>query len=307
MSPMTSTHPRASESGGPTLDASVIIPTYQDWAGLGECLAHLADQDVDPSCFEVIVGNNNPARELPDDLEVPAGVRFVWEPTPGSYAARNAAVAASSGRVLFFTDADCRPTRTWISRGLQLLEADAAADRLAGHIRLTSPGDRWGIPELYDRLFNLRQARYVARGYGATAYLVVRRTLFDRVGPFDASLYSSGDKEWNRRAGALGSAIRYAEDLVVEHGARATFEEHARKRARVTKGRYMMRRSARRSSGWSQLRYHLPSLSAAKTIFAASGMSLADRLSVWRLDRRLRRVELETLRRLEAGTAEAHR
>ncbi len=285
----------------------MIIPTYQDWAGLAECLAHLADQDLDPSRFEVMVGNNNPAPELPDDLEVPAGVRFVWEPTPGSYAARNAAVAESSGRALFFTDADCRPTRTWLSRGLERLQVDSSVDRLAGQIRLTSPGDRWETPELYDRLFNLRQARYVARGYGATANLVVRRTLFDRVGPFDAALYSSGDKEWNRRAGALGSAIEYVEDLVVEHGARATFEEHAQKRARVTKGRYMMRRSGRSVSQWSQLRYHLPSLSAAKVILTAKGISAAERMRLLRFDHLLRNVELQTRQELLAGTAAEHR
>lgn len=289
------------------VEASVIIPTYRDWGALSACLRHLEEQDADPSRFEIVVGNNNPEREIPEGVEIPPGVRVVWEPSPGSYAARNAAVAASKGEALFFTDSDCRPCRTWISLGLDHLQREPSIDRLVGCVRITSPGDRWETAEIYDRLFNLRQARYAARGYGATANLIVRRGLFERVGPFDSALYSSGDKEWNRRAGALGSKLRYFNELVVEHGARATLEEHAQKRARVTKGRFMMKQAERPRSRWSQLRYHLPSLSAAKVILAAKNLSAAERLRLWRFNDRLRRIELETLRRLEAGSAEAHR
>lgn len=288
-------------------NASVIIPTYGDWEGLGACLAALSAQDIDPARFEIVVGNNNGEPDVPEELVLPSNARVVWEPKPGSYSARNAAVAESRGQVLFFTDADCVPASDWVSRGLQLLEDDPGVDRLAGRIQLTPAGDRWQIAELYDRLFNLRQARYVKRGYAATANLVVRRSLFERVGPFNDSLYSSGDKEWNRRAGKLDSGLRYCPDLVIEHGARASFEEHAKKRARVTKGRFLMKGEKRRPSLWSKLRHRLPSLSAAKVILRAPGLSMAERAGLWRLERRLERVEHETLRQLIRGEAAEHR
>lgn len=289
------------------LEASVIVPTFNDWTNLSRCLACLEQQDLDPTRFEVVIGNNNADDMVPDNLQLAANVRVVWAPEPGSYAARNAAVNASRGDALFFTDADCRPATDWLSTGLHLLSTQTAENRFGGEIRLLPAGQHWEVAEHYDRLFNLRQARYVERGYAATANLLVTRSLFERVGPFDDSLYSSGDKQWNRRAGKLGSIIRYAPELVVEHYARNSFEEHAKKRARVAKGRFMMKNPVRQRSVLSRLRYLLPSLPAALVIFRADGLSISERLALLRFDYRMRRVEYTTLRALAAGTAGEHR
>lgn len=286
--------------------ASVIIPTYGDWDALAGCLAALAAQTVAPADVEIIVADNNPAHAPPPGLTLPANARVVHEPAPGSYAARNAAAADARGAVLFFTDADCRPEPDWLAAGLVAFDADPALGRAAGPIELTPAGPEWTAPEIYDRLFNLRQARYVARGYAATANLAVRRAAFDRVGPFDAALRSSGDKEWNGRATALGIPIAYVAPMRVRHPARASFEALAAKRARVAGGKTALRRKAGLRLRLSLLRFALPSSSAVRRILAEPGLTAAMRLDLLGLDWRLQRAEGAARRALLAG-AEAPR
>lgn len=278
---------------------SVIVPTYGDWEALAGCLACLAAQTAPAS--EILVADNNPDDAPPSNFALPANARRVWEPAPGSYAARNAAAAVARGDYLFFTDADCRPEPGWIAAGLAAFEADPALGRVAGPIVLSPAGPTWTAPEIYDRLFNLRQARYVARGYAATANLAVRRRVFERVGPFDAGLRSSGDKEWNVRATALGIPIAYVETMRVAHPARASFEALAGKRTRVAGGKAALRRRRGVSARLSLLRFALPSASSVRRILAEPGLGAAMRVELLRLDWRLQRAEGAARRALLAG------
>lgn len=292
--------------GSPGLRASVIVPTYGDWDALAGCLACLAAQTVPAEAFEIVVADNNPGSAPPPALVLPANARRVHEPAPGSYAARNAAAATARGDILFFTDADCRPEPEWIAAGLAAFDADPTLARAAGAIVMTAAGPEWTAPEIYDRLFNLRQARYVARGYAATANLAVRRATFARVGPFDARLRSSGDKEWNGRATALGLPIAFVAAMRVRHPARASFDALAAKRARVAGGKAALRRRTGLAARLSLLRLALPSSSAVRRILAEPGLGLAMRLELLCLDWRLQRAEGAARRALRAG-AEAPR
>jgi GT2 family glycosyltransferase len=163
------------------------------------------------------------------------------------------------------------------------------------------------VPELYDRIFDLRQRRYVARGYAATANLVVPRAVFERVGPFDAALMSGGDKEWNGRATRAGVPIRYSDAVRIRHAARASFEALAAKRARVVGGRAALGRKRGLRARLSLLRLALPSASAVARIFREPGLSPGVRARLLLLAYRLQLVELRTRQALLAGKARAAR
>jgi hypothetical protein len=60
------------------------------------------------------------------------------------------------------------------------------------------------LGEYLDRLSYLNQPAYAAEGYGATANLFVRRSVFDAVGLFRADVLSLGDREWGKRATSAG-------------------------------------------------------------------------------------------------------
>lgn len=208
-------------SGAGAPPVSVVVPFYGDGlAALDRLLGSLARQDYAGEA-EVIVVDNNPARRLPATRD-DAPLRILHEPAPGSYAARNAALAVARGRVLAFTDADCECAPDWLSRGVAAL-ADPAVGVVGGAIvaRPARPDDP-RLAERYDGFFHMRQAHYVAAmGFAATANCFTRHELFARLGPFDARLLSGGDREWCRRATAAGHRLAYAADAVVHHAARA--------------------------------------------------------------------------------------
>jgi glycosyltransferase involved in cell wall biosynthesis len=282
------------KDASPSIDVSVIVPTFRDWEGLQGCLDALAAQSFDAGRFEILVASNNPTAEVPASLRLPGNARLVWQPKPGSYAARNAALAEARGGVLFFTDSDCRPEPDWIAAGLRRLAADPSVSRIAGRVVITPAGERWTPAEIYDRIFGLQQERYAGLGYAATANLVARRALFDAVGPFDESLYSSGDKEWNTRATAAGERIVFADEVRVRHQARGSYAEHARKRARVVGGKFAMQGRRRKLSYRFPVKFLLPSASAFLRVWRESGLTATERLRVYGIHYRLRLVEFRT-------------
>jgi len=282
------------------IEASVIVPTYRDWERLALCLKALGAQSVAPERFEILVADNN-APDPPPALAMPANARIVPAPGPGSYAARNAALAEAQGAVIFFTDSDCRPAPGWIEAGLKAFAAAPEVERFAGPVELIPAGAEWSVPELHDRVFALKQEFYVARGRAATANLMVRRSLFDRVGPFDATLLSGGDMEWNNRATKAGARIELAPDAMVLHPARASFEEHAVKVRRLVGGRLARGEKAR-----PPLARLLPR-PRILTKLLANGIAPREALRVWWFDYRLQKEAFREYRRLRAGGAAERR
>ena len=221
------------ESPKMSLQASVIIPTYQEWDILQKCLDCLAQQSVAADRFEVIIANNNASPEVPASLNLPPNARVIHVPKPGSYAARNAAILQARGQTLFFTDSDCLPDRKWIENGLSVLARLGPTDRVGGAIDLFPKGETWTGPELYDLVHHMLQPVYVRWGWCATANLVTSRATFDLVGPFDEDSFSGGDWKWGGRATELGSAIVFSQEASIRHPARDSFAVLAKKRRRV--------------------------------------------------------------------------
>ncbi|MEI4486811.1 glycosyltransferase family A protein [Frigidibacter sp. MR17.14] len=219
---------------------SVIIPVYRDWSDAQVCADALAAQTRRPD--EVVFVNNDPATPPPAGFRLPPGGRILDETTPGSYAARNRALAEVSADVIFFTDADCLPDPGWIAAGLAAIEAGAA--RAGGPVRVTS-GEPPNLAECYDLLTAFRQDRNMARGWSVTANMATRAELFTRLGGFEDRLMSGGDQEWGRRAAAAGFPIASVPAMVVAHPARASLAALVRKRRRVEGGKLVQKLDTR--------------------------------------------------------------
>lgn len=187
------------KSSSPTI--SVIIPTYHDWDRLKLCVEAISKQDLSHRDYEVIIVNNDPQDNPPEDLDLPSNAVLIEEGRPGSYAARNAALKVARGEAVAFTDADCIPCPDWLSNGLGYLQE--GTDRVAGRIELFFQSDRLTWADIYEKAFSFRQQECVADGICVTANLFTWRAVLDEVGYFDDSLMSNGDVEWNRRATAM--------------------------------------------------------------------------------------------------------
>ncbi len=198
---------------------SVVVPFYGvELQRLQRLLDSLAHQDY-AGPVELIVVDNN------EEPLVPATAirgRLLHEPQPGSYVARNAALREATGEIIAFTDSDCVCTREWLSRGVAALLRDPAVGVVGGGVLpLTAGRSGPSLTERYDAFFHMRQAHYVANmGFAATANCIVRRSLFDEVGPFDTRFRSGGDRAWCGKVLEAGYTLAYCAEAAVLHDAR---------------------------------------------------------------------------------------
>ena len=213
---------------------SVIVPVWQDSAGLAACLDALSLQTWPADRREVLVVDNGGGAS-PGDRP---GVRVLREEEQGSYAARNRGILEARGEVIAFTDAGCVPAPDWLERGAAHLRSDPAVGMVAGQIRVTlrDPA-RPTMVEVYESVCSHRQVDYLRRRrFGATANMLTTRAVLEKVGAFDPRLKSLGDVDWGVRVFEAGFRQVYAEDARVDHPARRTLSEFRVRSARMTGG-----------------------------------------------------------------------
>lgn len=192
---------------------TVVVPVRDDHEALATLVQALADQALERSRFDVVVADDGSRAGPPTHLEDPPWLRVSGGPAGGSFAARNRGARIAQGRVLAFTDADCRPDPDWLERGLAALES---LDFAAGRVEPVLPAEPtpWSLVDL-GTWRDLEQL--VLRGGALTANLIVRRDAFDRVGGFDERLASGGDFDFAERCLHAGLRGGFAWDAVVRH------------------------------------------------------------------------------------------
>lgn len=226
---------------------SVVVPVYNDPAGLRATLASLVSQTYPTDDYEVVVVDNGSTDEtIAIAREVaaaqPSIVRVERETdVQGSYAARNTGIEASRGDVLAFLDADVTVEADWIEAGVAELR-EREADYVGCRVDVPCPEPT--LAGRYNALTGFPVERYVEEhDFAPTCALLVTRDVFEDVGLFDAELVSGGDTEFGQRVAASGRTLHYAPDLRAEHPARTSLRSLLSKYVRI--GRGMTQRSRR--------------------------------------------------------------
>jgi GT2 family glycosyltransferase len=213
---------------------SVVVVHYRQQAELDRTLAALARQSYPTERLEVIVVDDG----SPTAPTVPEGVRLIVQEDRGFRlsAARNVGVAASSGSVLCFVDADTSPEPDYVLRLTRLPalapEAVTVGQRKHADFAGVLGGDgragdgagaggrgpaRAAVPvsepvEVAGPAHELEQPRWLQQAYGWSADLLhaddrsyrhligavtcCTRWFFDQVGGFDESFTSYGGEDW---------------------------------------------------------------------------------------------------------------
>ncbi len=219
---------------------SIIIPAFNDQAGILACLRGIDEQSYPAGAVEVLVVDN--ASTPPLSLEgVPStNVRLIRCLQPGSYAARNRGVSEAKGEVLVFIDADCWPAGDWLRQGVDSLVSHGGSRIVGGEVTIVKPCKPTATA-LYQQTTGFGQERNVNdRGFSATANLFCTRRQFDTVGPFDTRLLSGGDREWCWRAHEHGFDVLFEPRALVYTHPRTDLRSAIRQARRVVAGRKML-------------------------------------------------------------------
>ena len=207
------------------IEASVIVPARDAAGTIADTLAALADQDFQGE-YEVIVVDDGSRDATVTVAERTPAVNVLRQERLGPGQARNAGARVARGRVLAFTDADCRPHPGWLREGVEALRS---ADLVQGAV----------VPD-GDPIWAFDHSIEVSRESGLyeTANLFVTRELYDRVGGFEDWLdvrfgKRLGEDVWfgwkARRAGARTTFSR--KPLVVHAWIRRGGKRYVRDRA----------------------------------------------------------------------------
>lgn len=221
---------------------SVIIPVFNDYARLSLCIKALERQSFHRDEFEIIVIDNGLSIEYKAKLWENTKILFYNEKTPGSYAARNKGIILSNAEILAFTDSDCVPDKDWIARGVNALSSGNNIGLVGGKIEFffKNPG-KPNIWEIYDSRTYLNQQYAIKFSrFAATANMFTKKEIFNNVGLFNSSLKSGGDREWGERVFSAGYMLKYADDAVIYHPARASFFEIKKRYRRIYGGCHQM-------------------------------------------------------------------
>ncbi len=97
------------------MKVSVVVPTYQEAAGIEAFLRQFDRQTLPRSEFELIVVDGG-SRDDTADLAAKIADRVIFQTTPGIGGARNDGARIARADLIATTDADCRLPPDWLER-----------------------------------------------------------------------------------------------------------------------------------------------------------------------------------------------
>jgi glycosyltransferase involved in cell wall biosynthesis len=181
---------------------SVIIAAFQAEAFLEDAIAAILAQDYAP--FEVVVCDDGSTDRTPEILAGHSELHTIRQANAGPAAARNAAIAASSGELLAIFDADdlWPPTRLAVQAGY--LAAHPEVGCVLGRQEWIDPPPWLTRDRIYDELDGI-----------PLVSAMIRRSAFDAVGGFDESFVHGEDMDLMFRLREQGIPIEILPDLLV--------------------------------------------------------------------------------------------
>ena len=209
---------------------TVIVPIYNGAADLPTLIERLLGQQYPTDRVEILLVDNGSGDRTPDLLKTAASRNLrlrtlTYRAIQSSYAARNAGIAAATGDILAFTDADCQPTPDWLAALVQPF-TDNSVGLVAGEIKAL-PSQNW-LERYADHQGTLSQHNTLNHGflpYGQTANLAVRAEVLGTVGLFRPHLTTGGDADlcWRIQQETKWQLV-HAGDAIVYHRHRNTLK-----------------------------------------------------------------------------------
>ncbi len=201
------------------MDVSVVVPLFNAEEFIRESAGALIGQDYPGERYEIIMIDNNSTDGTVDMVRRFPRIRLLHEKRQGSYCARNRGILAADGRLIAFTDPDCRPNPDWLS-SLVGVACRPGSDIVLGRQEFSSGSEGLSLLAEYES----QKAEYVFSSdikeiyYGYTNNMAVRKSLFGRLGNF-VEIERGADTIFVRKAvEECGCpSVRYSVDACVRH------------------------------------------------------------------------------------------
>lgn len=223
------------------MKVSIVIPVFNDPLGIVLTMDSLLHQEGISDDIEIIVVDNNSDEENYKRLERDVlarpdlPIKLIRELNiQSSYAARNLGINNSSGELLIFIDSNVTFSRDLISKILTKINL-SKADYFGLNVRIKSEISTVAGIYNYVRGFNVEDSMKFHR-FTPTCFLICRRHVIAKTGPFDDRLISGGDFEFGKRVDAMGFQQEFLKDCLAFHPQRTSFKSLIKKTKRIAKG-----------------------------------------------------------------------
>jgi len=199
---------------------SIIIPVYNTAAYLERCISAVKSIDFPANEYEILAVDNNSTAGSLELLSKFEGIRVLREKKQGSYAARNHAVRESKGEFLAFTDSDCMSLPNWL-KSIESALQDPARQIVMGPRIAESKRRSVQLLAAYESKKDelVFESTSPDLYYGFTNNMGVRKSAYDRCGPFEERPRGADTIFVRRVVNEFGChAVCYNKQMLVRHG-----------------------------------------------------------------------------------------
>ena len=186
---------------------SIITVVRDDAAGLERTMDSVAAQDYPCIDYVVVDGASMDGTVSVIERRRSEVSRWLSEPDGGIYEAMNKGLAAASGDVIGFLNADDYYVDVHVLERVVAAFDEGLLDAVFGDVAYVSDRAPGRVVRRY-RSDRFRPDRLAWGWMPAHPGLFVRRAMFERVGPFSTAYRIAGDFEWIARAFS-GPDLRY--------------------------------------------------------------------------------------------------
>ena len=217
-------------------DISVIIPSFNAADTLGACLAALEGQNLSRGQFEIIVVDDG-STDATSEIAARYRTRIIRQQNRGAPAARNAGIAAATGKWVAFTDADCVPSRGW----LRALSSGAAKEGVIGAagpiIGMPSGSSASRFVDISGGLDVERHLSHPLYPFAPSGNVMYLREALERVGGFDERYAAYDSCDLNLRIkDTMGGDLVFVKGAVVLHKHRDSWKAYWRQQVNYGRG-----------------------------------------------------------------------
>jgi succinoglycan biosynthesis protein ExoA len=219
---------------------SVIVPCYNEQATIRKLLEALHRQTYPRDRVEVVIADGQSTDGTRAEIDAfqsahpELQVRVVDNPKRIIPAGLNRAIMAAGGEIIIRLDAHSMPYPDYVSRCVEAL-VSGLGDNIGGVWEICPGGQSWqaqAIAVAAAHPLGVGDARYRLGGQpqevDTVPFGAFHRSLVDRIGPFDETLLTNEDYEFNVRLRRAGGRIWLDPAIRTTYFARQTFAALAR-------------------------------------------------------------------------------